>query len=145
MGDTVDGTGDVLADCGPVESTSSDFADFWRVWDGENWREDRNITTEVILGDPPPPGINGLRVDSAPSCASIPTRQARASSQEPAVNRQPESRPPPSSARASSGRPAKNSVAYPAAVLTPRPPDSARSRFNGTEGLPPLPRASPRY
>lgn len=97
ISDTPDTSGSVVADCGPVAG-GEDLGQHWRVWDGEAWREDRNILAEVALGGPPPPSLQGLRVVPV-----APTRP-RAHSLE--------TRPPP--------------PPVPRAPPTGRPPDSAR-------------------
>merc|ERR1711879_528645 len=134
ISDTVDGSGNVLADCGPI-GQSADLSGFWRVFDGETWREDRNVTAEVSFGDPVPFGLQGLRV-AVPPPSSAPARTHRSSSQEPSIEMRSEARRAPASARASSGKPAKPGMAYPeipASILNPRSVDSARARLGGTD------------
>lgn len=70
-------SGTVAADCGPVGKDGTDFCQLWRVWDGEAWREDRNIVAEVAWGGPKPPNIQGLRAEPWLSL------RQRAQSQEP--------------------------------------------------------------
>lgn len=60
ISDAPNGTGSVTADCGPVGS--EDLGNHWRIWDGEQWSEDRNVVVEVSLGGPGFPNLKGLRV-----------------------------------------------------------------------------------
>merc|ERR1712217_82359 len=139
ISDNVDGSGDVIADCGPLDnSRGSDFGAFWRVWDGETWRQDRNVVAEAVLGENPPNGLQGLRVLVSQPCSSAPAAVGRASSQEPINESRPEARTATTNpVRASSGRPGKHGMAYPAAAQPPKLPDAQpRARFTGTEGLP---------
>lgn len=94
ISDSSDTSGSVTADCGPV-GEGEDFGNHWRIWDGEQWCEDRNIVVEVALGGPGFPNLKGLRVATAAS-----TKQ-RAFSQEPrtTVPRAPSSDKPLDSAR----------------------------------------------
>lgn len=62
ISDTPGITGSIVADCGPV-GQKQDLAQAWRVWDGESkWCEDGNITAEIALGGPVPPGLQGLQL-----------------------------------------------------------------------------------
>lgn len=81
--DAPDGLGNVVADCGPVVR-GADLAQHWRVWDGEAWREDRNVVAEVDQGDPPPANLRGLLiVPGLPASAAPLSARARAKSQDP--------------------------------------------------------------
>jgi len=64
ISDSVDMSGTVVADCGPTRGR--DLEQPWRVWDGEGWREDRNIVMNLNVGSPPPPGLEGFRLHLLP-------------------------------------------------------------------------------
>lgn len=84
ISDAADGSGTVVADCGPVYTSGEDLGQHWRVWDGDMWREDRNITAEVAYGGPQPPTIKGLRVLQPATLPPprAPSQRTRAHSQE---------------------------------------------------------------
>lgn len=107
VSDTPDGSGNIVADCGPVAG-AEDLGQHWRVWDGETWKQDRNISAEIFLGGPSPPMLQGLRVvPAAPTRASP---RVRAHSQE--------TRPPPAAL--------PPPTVLPRVPSAPRPPDAAR-------------------
>lgn len=84
ISDAADESGTVVADCGPVSASGEDLGQHWRVWDGERWREDRNIVAEVAFDGPQPPTLMGLRViqPAALTGTSGPGSRTRAHSQE---------------------------------------------------------------
>jgi len=50
ISDAADFSGNVIADCGPCQE-GSDFDQTWRVWDGDGWKEDDNISAEIHDAD----------------------------------------------------------------------------------------------
>lgn len=86
ISDSADTLGSVAADCGPVGHGGADLGQHWRVWDGSDWREDRNIVAEVAHGGPRVAALDGLRV-AAPRHAD---HGQRAQSQDPRRPREPE-------------------------------------------------------
>jgi hypothetical protein len=81
ISDSPEGGGSVTADCGPVGADGEDLGQHWRVWDGESWRQDRNIHSEVALGGLGFEHLKGLRIVQQP----LKSRH-RAHSQEPRGN-----------------------------------------------------------
>lgn len=61
IADSPDTSGCVVADCGPV-GEADDLGQNWRVWDGEGWKEDLNITAQIMVDDSMPQRLRGLRV-----------------------------------------------------------------------------------
>lgn len=47
ISDAPDLAGNVIADCGPLNE-GKDLEQIWRVWDGDGWKEDHNISAEII-------------------------------------------------------------------------------------------------
>eukprot|EP00435_Cladocopium_sp_Y103_P052066 s1995_g16.t1 len=47
ISDAPDLSGNVIADCGPLNE-GKDLEQIWRVWDGDGWKEDHNISAEII-------------------------------------------------------------------------------------------------
>jgi len=95
ISDSVGRSGSVIADCGPVGRNCQDLDQYWRIWDGQQWTEDRNVVAEVQMGGPMPLGLQGLRV-----VPKLPLR-SRASSQEPRARGKLLQEPQISSARSS--------------------------------------------
>jgi len=82
ISDSADSTGCVVADCGPV-GKADDLDQNWRVWDGEGWKEDRNITARILVDDSLPQRLSGLRVVPHGSTQANPlTSRDRAKSQD---------------------------------------------------------------
>eukprot|EP00929_Paragymnodinium_shiwhaense_P080866 TRINITY_DN42213_c0_g2_i1.p1 TRINITY_DN42213_c0_g2~~TRINITY_DN42213_c0_g2_i1.p1 ORF type:complete len:312 (+),score=29.09 TRINITY_DN42213_c0_g2_i1:89-1024(+) len=123
ISDSPDAAGSICADCGPVAG-DDDLGQHWRVWDGEGWKEDRNIVSEIVLDGPMPANLQGLRLaPAAPKlCTSARTRSA---SQEPSS----------SSYRSSLGGSTPMSARAP---LDSRPPLGER---RPTQGYAPVPAA----
>lgn len=76
ISDSANLSGSISADCGPV-GDDEDLGNHWRVWDGEKWRQDRNIVAEVSYGSSSISNLNGLRVVKPKQ------ERQRAASQEP--------------------------------------------------------------
>ncbi|CAJ1423392.1 unnamed protein product [Effrenium voratum] len=62
ISDAPDASGSVVADCGPVLG-GTDLQQSWRVWDGDGWKEDLNISVELSV--PESMSLSGLCVAPA--------------------------------------------------------------------------------
>mmetsp|Transcript_71395 Transcript_71395/g.167259 ORF Transcript_71395/g.167259 Transcript_71395/m.167259 type:complete len:255 (+) Transcript_71395:57-821(+) len=71
ISDASDATGSIIADCGPVEA-GVELEQNWRVWDGDTWKEDWNVTAEILAPESAAAMMSGLRVLQAPVSARGP-------------------------------------------------------------------------
>lgn len=71
ISDSPDLTGNVIADCGPLNE-GKDLEQTWRVWDGDGWKEDHNISAEIIGASELGCAMAGLALGMSPLSARGP-------------------------------------------------------------------------
>jgi len=119
MGDSVDGSGSVIADCICAKG-EPDLQQPWRVWDGDAWCEDRNVEVEVMSeqtgdgADVATPQLKGLRVVLNQMCTAASGKPADKTAAKVAE------KPPPAIRAAAKGQ------AKPASPLAPTPASPCR-------------------